>query len=146
MNKITLKILILLTLLIAQVLPVFSQTSVSRTVRKDETVAFLIQQNENAREVIGKQEKRIETLEAELAAEKENSASIGKSYESAKSEIASLKQSNEALSRAVALNEQTIELLKEDNAKQRDKAKKANKEKWKARAVAAAVIALQFLL
>jgi chromosome segregation ATPase len=105
----------------------------------------LIQQNENAREVIGKQEKRITDLEAELAAEKENSASLGKSYESAKSEIVSLKQSNEALSRAVSINEQTIELLQADNAKQREKAKKANKEKWKARFAAAFLIAVQLI-
>jgi chromosome segregation ATPase len=105
----------------------------------------LIQQNENAREVIGKQEKRIEDLEAELSAEKENSASIGKSYETAKSEIASLKQSNEALNRAVSINEKTIELLRADNAKQRDKAKKANKEKWKARAGAARAVLFQLL-
>ncbi|HEY0051188.1 MAG TPA: hypothetical protein VGB68_17975 [Pyrinomonadaceae bacterium] len=105
----------------------------------------MIQKNKEARELISKQEKRIETLEAEVAAEKENSASIGKSYESAKSEIALLKESNAALSRAVALNEQTIELLKEDNAKQRGLVKKANKEKWKARFAAAFLIAIQLL-
>lgn len=93
--------------------------------------------------MIEKQKIRIADLEAEVALEKENSSSIGKSYEAAKSEIISLKQSNEALQRAVALNEQTIALLQTDNAKQKTAAKKANKAKWKARGVAAVLILLE---
>lgn len=145
MKQKILKIFLLIALTIAATSTSFSQTQTSNTVTEDKTVAFLIQKNKEARELISKQEKRIETLEAEVAAEKENSASIGKSYESAKSEIALLKESNAALSRAVALNEQTIELLKEDNAKQRGLVKKANKEKWKARFAAAFLIAIQLL-
>lgn len=78
--------------------------------------------------------------------ERENSASVSKSYELARIEIASLKQSNEALSRAVAINENTIALLQLDNQKQREKVKAANKAKWKAIAVAASVIALKFII
>jgi hypothetical protein len=115
-------------------------------VGKSETVSFLISQNENARTLIGVQEKRIADLESELTLEKENSDSISKSYEAAKIEISSLKTSNEALARAVQINETTIALLQEDNLKQRDKAKQANKGKWKAIAVAAGVIALKFII
>ena len=96
--------------------------------------------------MIEKQTARIADLESELASEKENSASVSKSYESAKTEISSLKISNEALARAVRINEGTIALLQEDNAKQRDKAKRATRDKWKAIAVAAGVIALKFLI
>jgi cell shape-determining protein MreC len=141
-----LKNLIILILITALALPVFTQTSPSTIVGKNETVAFLIRQNENAREVIKTQDARIADLENELAAERENSASIGKSYEAAKSEISSLKTSNEALSRAVSINESTIALLSADNAKQKEKAKRANRDKWKAIAVAAGVIALKFII
>lgn len=96
--------------------------------------------------MIEKQATRITDLENELIVERENSASISKSYDSAKIEISSLKSSNEALARAVAINEGTIALLQEDNAKQRDKLKKANKDKWKAYAVAAGIIALKFII
>lgn len=153
MRKTILQISLLLTLIIALHYNAFSQTSDSTTagenetiVGKNETVSFLIEQNENARELIDKQEKRIADLESELAVEKENSASISKSYELAKSGIASLRQSNEALSRAVAINENTIAGLQEDNQKQREKVKAANKAKWKAVAVAASVIALKFII
>lgn len=145
-RKIQLIIFLTLTLIIASNSNVFSQTSDSKIVSKTETVSFLIEQNKNARVLIAEQEKRIADLEAENAVEKENSASIGKSYESAKSEITSLKQSNNALARAVAINESTIAALQTDNAKQREKVKKANADKWKAVAVAAGVVILKFLI
>lgn len=136
----------LIAMLIAPLSAVNSQTRSSNTVASDETISFLLKQNDNAREVIAAQENRIKELEAEVAVERENSASIGKSYESAKSEISSLKQSNEALSRAVSINEQTIALLQADNQKQKEKAKRATRDKWKAVAVAAGAIALKFLI
>lgn len=152
-SKTILPIFLTLILTIAAVLPIYSQTSVSTTanqnetvVGKNETVSFLISQNENARSLIEKQEQRIADLESELAAEKENSASLGKSYEAATSEITSLKTSNAALARAVVINEDTIARLQADNAKQREKAKKATKDKYKAIAVAAGVILLKFLI
>lgn len=137
---------IALLLIIAASFNVYTQTLTSNTVKTDETVSFLLQQNQAANELIEKQKNRIADLENELIVERENSASIGKSYESARIEISALKSSNEALTRAVALNEQTIELLKADNTKQRDKAKQANKAKWKAYAALAGVIALKFLI
>jgi len=124
----------------------FSQTSASKIVTKAETVAFLIEQNKSANDLIEKQNSRINDLENELIVERENSASVSKSYELAKSEITSLKQSNEALARAVSLNEGTIALLQADNQKQRDKVKQANKAKWKAIAAAAGVIVLKVLI
>lgn len=137
----------LLALLTAPSLRVFSQTSNSNTaVSVDETIAFLLAQNNEAKAIIIAQEKRITDLETEAAVERENSASISKSYESAKTEIASLKSSNEALARAVALHENTIALLQTDNAKQKDKAKKATREKYKAYAVAGVVVVLKFLI
>lgn len=141
-----LKISLLTILIIAGNCASFSQTSDSRAVSKTETVSFLIEQNKNARDLIEVQNARIRDLEAEVAAEKENAESIAKSYGAAKSEIDALKRSNAALERAVSLNEQTIELLKADNDKQRAKVKKANKEKWKAYAVAGVAIALKILL
>ena len=159
MKNLTSKILLLTLLIIATTCAGFSQEPNSRNatasptpaptetvkVSRGKTVAFLIEQNKNACEVIALQERRITDLEAELAAEKENSASLGKSYESAKNEIASLKESNAALARAVKINEGTIALLQEDNAKQRAKADKANKEKWKARVIAVIAIASRFI-
>lgn len=106
----------------------------------------MIRQNENARDLIEKQTARIADLEAENAAEKENSASVTASYDFSQREISLLRQSNEALSRAVAVNEQTIELLKADNLRQREKARAANKSKWKAIAVAAVAVGLKLLL
>lgn len=136
----------LLVLLTAANLPVYSQTRNSNTVSLDETIAFLLKQNADAKDVIAAGDKRIADLEAELAVEKENSASISKSYDSAVSEISSLKTSNAALARAVAINEDTIAKLQTDNQKQRDKAKRATRDKWKVIAVGAGVIALKLLL
>lgn len=96
--------------------------------------------------MIDAQKSRIKDLEAEVAAEKENSGSIAKSYLSAVKEIDALKRSNAALERAVAMNESTIEMLKTDNDKQRAKVKKANREKVKAYVVAGVALALKFLL
>lgn len=146
MKRTILKIMMLVTLIIAPNLYHFSQTSGSPTVSKTQTVAFLIEQNKNARVLISKQENRIKDLESELAEEKENSNSLFKSYESAKSEISSLRESNAALTRAVAINENTIAILQEDNKKQRDKAKNATKKMWQAIAVAAGSIALRFII
>jgi hypothetical protein len=155
------KTFLILALLTAFSLNVFTQTvssntaqaspspapqAVTETIKTDETISFLLADNENKRALIFEQQKRITDLESQIAVEQENFASIGKSYESAKTEIVFLKKSNEALVRAVATNEQTIALLQSDNAKQREKAKKANNAKWKAYAAAAAAIALQFLL
>lgn len=106
----------------------------------------MIRQNESARDLIAVQKQRIADLESELAVEREDKVSISKSYESAKTEIVSLKSSNAALERAVALNENTIALLQTDNAKQKEKARKATKEKYKAYAVAGVVILLKFLI
>lgn len=136
----------LLALLIAPNSSVYTQTRDSSIVTIDETVSFLLSQNEAAKNVIAASEKRIADLEAEIVIEQENSASIGKSYESAKTEIANLRSANESLREAVALNKNTIALLQTDNAKQKEKAKKATKDKWKAIAVAAGVIALKFLI
>ena len=145
-NKTILQICLLLTLITALNFAVFSQTSPSPTVAKGQTVTFLIEQNENARTLISQQEKRIADLENELIVERENSASIGKSYESAKTEIVNLKTSNESLARAVAVNENTIALLQADNAKQREKAKKAKRDKWKIIAAGAALVALKIFI
>ena len=146
MKNSILKIFSVMLLLIALNSSVFSQTRDSNTVGKDETVAFLINQNKAANDIIEKQNARIADLESQITVEQENSASIGKSYESAKTEISSLKSSNEALTRAVTLNENTVALLQQDNAKQRDKAKQANKAKWKAYGVAAVAVAIKFLI
>lgn len=145
-RKTILLIFLVPTLLIALTSNGFSQTSDSKIVGKAQTVAFLIEQNKAANDLIEKQAARIADLEAELVAERENSASIEKSYSLARTEIGYLKQSNEALSRAVAVNEQTIELLKADNEKQRAATRKAKKEKWKAYGVAAVAVALKLLI
>lgn len=146
LKKLILKISLLTILIIAGISPIYSQASDSKTVSKSETVSFLIEQNKNSRDLIEVQNARIKDLEAEVAAEKENSSSLGKSYESAVKEIDALKRSNAALERAVAMNESTIEMLRADNDKQRAKVKKANREKVKAYVVAAAALALKFLL
>lgn len=146
MKNFAIKTCSVILLLIALNFSVYTQTQNSPTVSREETVAYLINQNKAANELIAAQKNRITDLEAEVADERENSASLGKSYEAAKSEISSLKSANEALSRAVSINEQTIELLKDENAKQKDKAKRANRDKWKAIIVAAGVIALKFAL
>jgi chromosome segregation ATPase len=136
----------LIGLLIAPGFKVYSQTKSSSIVTIDETISFLLKENEEAKTLIGAQETRIKDLESEVAVERENSASVGKSYEAAKSEIVNLKSANESLRKAVALNVQTIALLETDNAKQKEKAKKATKDKWKAYGVTAITIALSYLL
>ena len=146
MKKLALKIPLLLTLIIAANFASFSQTPDSPTVPKGQVVSFLIEQNKNARDLIEKQNTRISDLETEVAFERENAASLGKSYESAKSEISSLKTANEALARAVAINEQTVSILQTDNAKQRDKAKRAVRDKWKVILVAAGIFALKLAI
>lgn len=146
LKNLILKISLLTILIIAGISPLFSQTSSSKVVSKSETVSFLIEQNKNARDLIEVQNARIKSLEAEVAAEKENSRSITVSYDFAVREIDALKKSNEALSRAVAMNESTIEMLKADNDKQKAKVKKANKEKVKAYIVAGVAIALKIFL
>jgi hypothetical protein len=140
---------------------VFSQTNDSNTattaqppaaapspepISVDATISYLLTQNETAREVITRQKQRINDLEAEGSVERENSDSLSKSYTSAKSEIASLKQSNEALARAVAINEDTISKLAADNSKQREKAKKATREKWRAYAIAGGILVLKIFV
>lgn len=140
------QILTVMLLTIAISSNVFTQTSNSNTVSSDKTIAFLIEQNTSANDLIEAQKLRIADLENEAAAEKENADSLAKSYAGARSEIDALKRSNAALERAVAVNESTIELLKSDNGKQREKAKKANREKVKAYIIAAGAIALKFLL
>ena len=145
-RKLILPIFLVLLLTIVSNSNGFSQTSASKTVSKSETVAFLIEQNKAATDLIEKQTARINDLENELIVERENSASVSKSYELSKTEISALKTSNEALSRAVAINEGTIAILQEDNARQRDKAKKANNAKWKAYGIAAVAVALKLLI
>ncbi len=148
MKNLKLKNLILTAalLIIAANSNVFSQQKDSNIVRTDNTVTFLIEQNKSAEDLISKQKNRIADLEAEVAVTRENSASISKSYEAAQSEIASLKTSNAALARAVAINEDTIAKLQADNEKQRDKAKRATRDKWKAIAVASGIIVIKLLL
>lgn len=146
MKNIRRQILILTLLIIAASSTSFSQTQPSQIVGKNETVAFLIAENKNARGVIEAQEKHITDLEAQIAGEQEKSESLEKSYLSAKSEIESLRSSNEALRRAVKLNEQTLALLAEDNSKQKEKARKAEKKKYQAYLIAIGAIALKFLI
>lgn len=154
MKKQILLIFLTLTWAIAATSASYSQTSDSRTapaqseavVGPGQTVPFLIRENKNLRQVKEAQENRINDLEAENTVERENSASVSKSYEAAKAENASLKSANESLHQADNLNKQTIALLQTDNLKQKEKAKKATKAKWKAYGVAAVTIALSYLL
>jgi chromosome segregation ATPase len=132
--------------MIASVSAGYGQTQSSATVPADQTVTFLIDQNEKARALITAQETRIKDLEAEVAAERENGESLSKSYASAEAEISALKQANESLHKAVTINEQTIGILQNDRDKWKDKAKKETRAKYKAYIVVAGMIALKFLL
>lgn len=138
--------LTLLLLITAQSFTVFSQTKTSSTVTTDQTIAFLLKDNAEKKEEIAARDRRIADLETQVALEQENSASIGKSYDAAKLEIINLKAANESLRKAVSTNEQTIALLQSDDAKQREKVKKATKAKWKAYGAAAIAIAISYLL
>lgn len=138
--------LTLIALIIAANSFAFSQTKDLNIVSLDQTISFLLSENKKAKDLIAAQNDRILSLEAENTAERENSASLSKSYEKALSEIDSLKTSNAALSRAVALNESTVAMLQEDNKKQRSKAKKATKDKWIAYAALAGTLALKLLI
>jgi uncharacterized lipoprotein YajG len=154
MKKLILKLSILLALTIALASSATSQTQTSNTapgndpstVSTDQTVSFLLDQNEKAKALIAAQEKRIADLEAESTAEKENAVSLSKSYLAAQSEIGSLRSANEALHKAVALNEQTISLLTTDRDKWKDEAHKQKKAKYKAYILAGSIIALKFLI
>jgi len=146
MKKPILKISIVLALIIVCASSAISQIQPSSTVTTDQTVSFLLDQNEKARDLIAAQEKRIADLETEIAAEKENSQSVTRSYDSAKREIDSLRAANEALHKVIVLNEQTIAALQADRDHWKDKAHKEKMGKYKAYIVAAGVIALKFLI
>jgi len=132
--------------MIASVSAGYSQTQSSNTVPADQTVTFLIDQNEKARALIAAQETRIKDLEAEVAAEHENGESLSKSYTAAEAEITALRQANEALHKAVAVNVQTVAMLQTDRDKWKDKSKHERNSKYKAYVVIAGVIALKLLL
>lgn len=159
MKKQILKLSILLGLTIAIVSGACGQTPDSTTanseqpavtgkqsVTTDQTVSFLLDQNEKARQLIVAQEKRVKDLEAESAAERENGESVGRSYAAAQAEISALRSANESLHKAVALNEQTIAMIQSDRDRWKDKAKKEKSAKYKAYIVAAGVIALKFII
>jgi len=95
--------------------------------------------------VINKQPAHITDLEAEGTAEKENSSSLNRSYENAKSEINSLRNANDALTKAVALNEQTIALLQGDLTKERASRKKWQKRTFQAVGTLAAIVFTKIL-
>ncbi|HEX8289822.1 MAG TPA: hypothetical protein VF556_17705 [Pyrinomonadaceae bacterium] len=164
MKILRMKTFLIAALVIVSSSPVFTQTVSSNTaqaspsptpeavqtqtetIKTDETISFLLQDNENKRALIFEHQKRITYLETQIALEQENSTSLGKSYDAAQTEISFLKKSNEAYTRAIATNEQTIAMLQSDNVKQREKAKKAVKDKWKAYAAAAVSLAVTFLI
>jgi len=160
MRKLILTISMALGLTIALASNAYSQTPSSNTagsdiagditksdkVPADQTIAFLLDQNDKARELIKAQNDRIAVLETEKAAERENGESLSKSYASAQKEIESLRSANEALHKAVAVNEQTISLLQTDRDKWKGKAKHETRAKYKAYLIAAGMIVLKFLL
>jgi chromosome segregation ATPase len=140
----------LLALTIAGASASYSQTSdlntaQTPTVTVDQTIAFLLSENETSRQLIQKQTARITSLEAELSAEKENSESTSRSYENAKSEITSLRTANAALERAVALNEKTIALLQTDLEKTRREKKKWRNRTIKLAGTVAVIVLTKFL-
>lgn len=121
-----------------------SDVQSTRAIPADQTIAFLLDENEKGRALIAAQEKRIKDLEILAAAEKENGESTAKSYQLAVGEIASLKSANAALHKAIALNERTIAAIEADREKWKDSAKKAKKQKYIAWAIAAGSIAIRF--
>lgn len=143
-NLKSLTLTLTLGLLIALASNAYSQEKPSNTVSADQTISFLLDENEKGRALIAAQEKRIKDLEALAAAEKENGDSTAKSYQLAVAEIESLKAANAALHKAIALNERTIALIEADREKWKDSAKKAKKQKYIAWVVAAGSIALRF--
>lgn len=118
----------------------------SDSIPADQTISFLLDQNEKAKSLIAVQEKRIADLEAVSAAEKEAGESVSKSYSLAQGEIESLRSANAALHKAVLLNERTIALLETDRNKWKDTAKKEKRSKYKAYIITAGVIALKFFI
>lgn len=142
-NLKSLTLTLILGLTIALASNAFSQEKPSNTVPADQTISFLLDQNEKGRELIAAQEKRIADLEALAAAEKENGESTAKSYQLAVGEIESLKSANAALHRAIALNERTIAMIEADRDKWKTEAKKAKKAKYIAWAITAGTIALR---
>jgi hypothetical protein len=135
---------LILGLIIALASNAYSQEKPSNTVGVDQTISFLLDENEKGRALIAAQERRIKDLEVLAAAEKENGDSTAKSYQLAVGEIESLKSANAALHKAIALNERTITAIEADREKWKGDAKKHKKQKYIAWAIAAGSIALRF--
>jgi chromosome segregation ATPase len=117
----------------------------SPTVSKEQTVARLISEVKAARELIRVQNEQIAALENQLQTETENSSSINRSYENAKSEINSLRTANDALEKAVALHTETITLLQSDLIKERQSKKKWRVRTFKIGATLAAILITKVL-
>gem|GEM_PF-6422657 len=105
-----------------------SPASNSQIVSKEQTVARLVSEVKAARTLVNAQNDQIAALENQVKTETENSTSLNRSYQNAKSEINSLRAANDALTKAIVLNEQTIALLQGDLREER-----ASKKKWRSR-------------
>jgi chromosome segregation ATPase len=112
-----------------------------KVVTKEAAISILTNEVAAARALVAANNERINTLDSQIKLETENSSSLSRSYEAAKSEIMSLRAANAALERAIASQEKTIALLQAELSKERK-----SKKKWQKRALSLAAVAALSLL
>ncbi len=104
---------------------------------REQVVAQLIAEVKTGRVLVESLRAERDALSAQVEAEKQNSASIQKSYDSAQAEIAAKDKAIGHLERAIALHEKTVALLQDSNA-----GLKAEVKKHKKRAVLATLVVI----
>lgn len=97
------------------------------------------------RTLVASQKEQIVALEAQLAQERANGASLSKSYADAEREITNLRTATAALERAITLHEQSIAILKSETERAQKEAKKQRKRATLATIVAVGSTLLRLL-
>lgn len=112
---------------------------------RDQAIALVINEAKAGRALINDLTAKKQALEIELDAERQNSQSTSKSYETAKQEIAALGKTIALIEKSVALAESQIAKLETENSRLKKKLKKAELEKWITRGAGAIFLILRIL-
>jgi septal ring factor EnvC (AmiA/AmiB activator) len=111
---------------------------------REQVIARLISEVKSGRELVAEQKARIAILEAQVAIEQKNSASLKVSYSAAGREIESLRKSSALLEQAIALHVQTIGILTDQRDQAKKQARKARKQAVVTTVIAVALSILRF--
>jgi septal ring factor EnvC (AmiA/AmiB activator) len=121
--------------------PTNPSPAASEPLTHEQTLARLIAEVKELRQLVETQRAERDALSAKLEAEQKYSTSLERSYGSAQREIDTLNRSIEHFEKAIALNEKTVALIE----KQRDDAKRDAKRSRKQAAVATVVAVIGIL-